>query len=378
MGLTSDLTKKAVVLVVDDTPENLLIITGILKDDYHIKVATNGEKALRIAASSTPPDLILLDIMMPDMDGYEVCRRLVHSPATRLIPVIFLTSKTDVTDETYGFSLGAVDYIPKPIIPDVLIARVRTHLQVKAAADFLRDKNAYLKQEVEKRTAEVLAIQKATILSLASLAETRDTDTGGHLWRTQRYVQLLARYLQNHPRFCTVLVDAFIQILFDSAPLHDIGKVGIPDHVLLKKGRLTPEEFEIIKTHTLIGYRTILQAEKALGVQVDFLQIAQEIILSHHEKWDGSGYPDQLAGEQIPVSARLMAVADVYDSLISSRVYRPAMTHEKVVAIILEGKGTHFDPDIADAFDALQEQFREIACQSAEGLNNTSPKMPGF
>ena len=376
--MTSDVSDKAIVLVVDDTPENLLIIAGILKGHYRIKVAANGRKALRIAASGTPPDLILLDIMMPDMDGYEVCRQLAHSPETKLIPVIFLTSKTDATDETYGFSLGAVDYISKPIIPDILMARVRSHLQVKAAADFLRDQNAYLEREVEKRTAEVLAIQKATILSLASLAETRDSDTGGHLWRTQRYVQLLARTLQSHPRFSAVLTDVFIQMLFDSAPLHDIGKVGIPDCVLLKKGPLTPEEFDIIKTHTLIGYRTILQAEKALGVQVDFLQIAQEIILSHHEKWDGSGYPGQLSGEKIPVSARLMALADVYDSLISSRVYRPAMTHEKVVGIILEGKGTHFDPDVADAFDALQEQFREIACQRVEDLDSVSPKVHDF
>lgn len=367
-GCSSKAIHKATILIVDDSPDNLLIIAEILKSHYRVRVASNGEKALRIATSAKRPDLILLDVLMPGMDGYALCRRLSEMPQTRLIPVIFLTSKTDATDETHGFSLGAVDYIAKPINPDVLLARVRTHLQVKSAADFLRDQNAYLEQEVAKRTAEIGAIQKATILSLASLAETRDSDTGGHLWRTQQYVYLLARHLQNHPRFSSSLTEKFIQMVFDSAPLHDIGKVGIPDQVLLKADRLTAQEFEVIKTHTLIGYKTILHAEKSLGVPVQFLKVAQEIILSHHEKWDGSGYPDQLAGEQIPVSARLMALADVYDSLISSRVYRKAMTHEQVVEIILEGRATHFDPDIVDAFVCLQEQFREISRQCADGM----------
>ena len=267
----------------------------------------------------------------------------------------------DDTDETFGLSLGAVDYIHKPVNPDILSARVASQLQVKAAADFLRDQNAFLEREVDKRTAEITAVQKVTILALASLAETRDIDTGGHLWRTQRYIQLLARHLQQHPRFRATLTNRFIEALFESAPLHDIGKVGIPDQILQKPGRLSAAEFEVIKTHPLIGYTTIVQAEKAVGRETSFLKIAREIILSHHEKWDGTGYPEGLAGEDIPLAARLMALVDVYDSLVSSRVYREALPHEVVAGIIREGRGSHFDPDIVDAFNDLQEEFRQIA-----------------
>lgn len=373
-----DPAEKATVLVVDDTPDNLTLISGILRNRYRVKVASSGEKALKIATTPPVPDLILLDIMMPDMDGYEVCRQLKSSPLTKLIPTIFLTAKAEASDETYGLSLGAVDYISKPINPEILLARVKTQLQLKEAADFLRDKNTYLEQEVNKRTAEIATIQKVTILSLASLAETRDTDTGGHLWRTQRYIHLIAQKLKNHPRFKQTLTDKYIETLVDSAPLHDIGKVGIPDHILLKPGKLTKEEFEIIKTHPRIGYTTIFQAEKFLDVEVDFLRIAQEVILSHHEKWDGSGYPNQLKGEDIPVSARLMALADVYDSLISARVYRQPMAHKDVADIIIAGRGSHFDPDIVDAFVASQEEFQMIVKQFSERTDPLSKPLHPF
>lgn len=372
-------TEKATVLVVDDTPDNLTLITGILRDRYHIKVASNAEKALKIATTAPVPDLILLDIMMPGMDGYEVCRQLKNSPIARAIPIIFLTAKAETSDETYGLSLGAVDYISKPINPEILLARVKTHLQLKEAADFLRDKNAYLEQEVNKRTAEIATIQKVTIFSLATLAETRDNDTGGHLWRTQRYIRLIAQKLKHHPRFKQKLTDQYIQTLVDSAPLHDIGKVGIPDHILLKPGKLTAEEFETIKTHPIIGHTTISQAEKFLHIEVDFLKVAKEVILSHHEKWDGSGYPEQLKGEEIPLSARLMALADVYDSLISSRVYRSALEHEEVADIIIAGSGSHFDPDIVDAFIVSQEEFQDVVRQFAdktEPLNKQTSPVP--
>lgn len=363
MNSRGTFTSKPTVLVVDDIPDNLSLLGTILKDYYTVKVANNGEKALRIARSETPPDLILLDIMMPAMDGYEVCRQLKSDAATLDIPVIFLTARTDVEDEKYGLELGAVDYITKPISPPIVMARVKNHLELKAAADFLRDKNAFLEQEVNRRTEEVRALQEVTILALASLAETRDKDTGNHLRRTQLYVKILAERLKNNPRFEAYLADSTIALLYKSAPLHDIGKVGIPDRILLKPGRLEPEDFEIMKTHTTIGCEAIEHAEQSLGASLDFLSIAKGITLCHQEKWDGSGYPDGLSGDKIPVYARLMAVADVYDALISRRVYREALPHEKVVQIIIDGKGTHFDPDIVDAFIQIQDQFREIASQ---------------
>ncbi len=358
--------EKPAVLLVDDVPDNLSLLGTLLKDDCTVKVATNGEKALRIARSETPPDLILLDIMMPGMDGYEVCARLKEDAATRDIPVIFLTARTDVDDEQRGLELGAVDYITKPISPPIVKARARTHLMLKAAADFLRDKNAFLEQEVNRRTSEVRALQEVVILALASLAETRDNDTGNHLFRTQHYVRALAVNLKTHPRFAGYLNDVSIDMLFRSAPLHDIGKVGIPDRILLKPGLLDPEEYEIMKTHTLVGRDAIQNAERALGSTVDFLRTAKEIALSHQEKWDGGGYPEQLSGDGIPVSARLMAVADVYDALISRRVYRREQPHEAVVRMIRERSGSHFDPDIVDAFLQLQGDFRTIALRYAD------------
>lgn len=353
--------ERATVLVVDDSPDNLSLMGDLLKNDYKVKVANNGEKALRIARSENPPDLILLDIMMPAMDGYEVCRLLKSDAESRDIPVIFLTALTETEDEKHGFELGAVDYITKPISPAIVMARVQTHLNLKAAADFLRDKNQFLEQEVNRRTCEVRAIQEVTILALASLAETRDTDTGNHLRRTQLYVKALALKLKNHARFQEYLTDNNITMLFKSAPLHDIGKVGIPDRILLKPGKLEPEEFEIMKTHTTIGRDAIEHAERSLGANVEFLRTAKEIALSHQEKWDGSGYPEELSGDDIPISGRLMAVADFYDALISRRVYREGLPHQTVVQMLIEGRGTHFDPDIVDAFIDLQDEFREIA-----------------
>ena len=361
-----DFTEKATVLVVDDTPENLTLMAALLKDTYKVKVANHGDKGLKIAMSDNPPDLILLDIMMPDIDGYEVCRRLKADPATRDIPIIFLTAKSDIEDERKGLELGAADYITKPISPPIVMARVATQLSLKASADFLRDKNDFLEQEVAKRTQEVMAIQEVTILAMASLAETRDSDTGNHIRRTQHYMQALAEHLKLHSRFSAFLTPYNIQMLFRSAPLHDIGKVGIPDRILLKPGRLTTEEFEIMKTHTTLGRDAIAHAEDALGTQVEFLSMSKEIALSHQEKWDGTGYPEGLLGDAIPISARLMALADVYDALISRRVYKEPMSHEEAVAIIVEGKGGHFDPDIVEGFLEIHEVFRGIAQRYAD------------
>ena len=244
----------------------------------------------------------------------------------------------------------------------------------EAVADFLKDKNEYLKAEVERRSRDLQVIQDVTIMAMASLAETRDNETGNHIRRTQYYLRALAKKLQSHPRFRGVLDDETIEMLYKSAPLHDIGKVGIPDAILLKPGKLTPEEFEIMKTHTTLGRDAIAAAENLLDMPSSFLRHAREIAHYHQEKWDGSGYPEGLAGDAIPVSARLMAVADVYDALISRRVYKPPFPHAKALEIIREGRGTHFDPDMVDAFLAIAEEFRAIAERYADSEDDVSVK----
>ncbi|MFB0825835.1 HD-GYP domain-containing protein [Chromobacterium violaceum] len=349
------------VLLVDDSPESLTQMYGLLKADYRTLIANGGERALQIVEGDALPDLVLLDVMMPGLGGLEVCRRLKADPRTESIPVIFLTAMSELEDEQAGFDAGAADYIVKPVSPPIMMARVRTHLRAKAVADFLEDKAAFLQTEVERRTREVQVIQDVTIMALASLAETRDHETGNHLRRTQNYVRALALELRNHPNYRPQLSDETVQLLYKSAPLHDIGKVGIPDHILLKPGPLTPEEFEVMKTHTVLGRDTIASAERMLDAPSSFLRLAREIAYCHQEKWDGSGYPQGLAGEAIPLSARLMAVADVYDALISRRVYKPPFSHEKAVGIIRDDSGRHFDPAVVKAFLQVAEQFREIA-----------------
>ena len=259
-----------------------------------------------------------------------------------------------------------MDYITKPIKQKVVLARIKTHIALQAAANFLEDKAQYLESEVARRSREIEAIQDVTILAMASLAETRDNETGNHIRRTQLYVFTLAEKLKTHPRFANFLTEHTIKLLFKSVPLHDIGKVGIPDRILLKPGKLTPEEFEIMKTHTTLGRDAIVTAERRLGVNVDFLTYAKEVACSHQEKWNGSGYPEGLAGDAIPISARLMAVGDVYDALISRRPYKEPMPHNQAVQLIIDGRGTHFDPDIVDAFIALQDDFLAISQQYAD------------
>ncbi|MGP1628741.1 MAG: response regulator [Giesbergeria sp.] len=349
------------VLVVDDTPDNLVLVSELLGDHYRVKVANSGARALKAAQTDPVPDLVLLDIMMPEMDGYEVCRQLKASAATRDIPIIFLTARADSDDERLGLELGAVDYITKPMSPPIVLARVQTHLALKATADFLRDKSAYLEREVTLRTLEVQALQDVTMMAMASLAETRDDETGNHIRRTQLYVKALAERLRTHPRFEAVLNTQMIELIYKSAPLHDIGKIGIPDHILLKPGKLTDHEYEVVKEHTLLGRKAIESAERRLGMRVRFLSVAKEMACCHHERWDGTGYPLCLTGDAIPVPGRLMALADVYDAIISRRIYKSASTHEQACHAIVKGRGTQFDPDVVDAFIDIAEEFRDIA-----------------
>lgn len=354
------------VLVIDDTPENLELMQALLRDTYKVKGANNGLRGLQIAGSDAPPDLILLDIMMPGMDGYQVCERLKAEPKTREIPVIFLTAKADLADEERGFALGAVDYITKPISPPIVLARVKAQLALKAAADFLKDKTTFLESEVSRRTREINSIQDVTVMAMAALAETRGADTTNHIRRVQHYVRALAWKLSAHPRYRAFLTVANITMLFKSVPLHDIGKVGIPDNILLKPGRLTPDEFEIMKAHTTLGRDAIAVAEEAMGTQIPFLTMAKEVAYSHQEKWDGTGYPQGLVGEQIPIPARLMSVADMYDALITQRVYRDPVSHEEAVRIVVSCKDTYFDPDVVQAFVDVKEQFQAISMTYAD------------
>ncbi len=349
------------ILIVDDAVENLTVLNVLLRERYQVRAATSGEKALRIAASAPHPDLILLDVMMPEMDGYQVFERLRADPATRGIPVIFVTAMDSIDAELHGLDVGAVDYITKPIVPAIVLARVRGQLELKRARDLLSDQNTWLEAEVARRMRENELTQEVSIRALAHLAETRDPETGNHILRTQSYVHELARRLQPHPRYAEVLNDRYIQLLARSAPLHDIGKVGIPDAILLKPGPLTPEEWAVMRTHAYLGSEAIEMAERDATRPVDFLALAKEIAHWHPEKWDGSGYPDGLAGEAIPLSARLMALADVFDALITRRVYKPPMSFQQAREIIAAGRGSHFDPDITDAFLNGFESFVAIA-----------------
>ncbi|MBK5915019.1 response regulator [Rhodocyclus purpureus] len=366
------------ILIVDDTPQNLTVLGELLQPQYRVRAANSGARALRAAVTDPRPDLILLDVMMPEMDGYEVLQHLREDPTTREIPVIFITAMNATEDEERGLELGAVDYITKPINPPIMLARVRTQLELKMARDRLSQENDWLEREVDRRMRENILIQNLSVRALACLAEARDLETGHHILRTQTYVDLLARQLAGHERFRDSLGGGRLQMVVKAAPLHDIGKVGIPDAILLKQGKLTAEEFEIMKTHPAIGADAIARAmeqalsgadtttaEQANGAFA-FLRVAQEISLTHHEKWNGEGYPKRLAGDAIPVSGRLMALADVFDALMSRRVYKAAMSLETTTEIIVDGSGSHFDPDVVAAFLACRDEFAEVAARLAD------------
>jgi len=351
------------VLVVDGSADNIALISSLLRGSYRTRIATDGEKALRIVLSEAPPDLVLLDVEMPGMDVYEVCRQLKEDPLAAHLPVIFLAGTQSADDEEMGLRAGAVDYIAKPVSSPVLLARVETHLALSRARRILQSRNSGLEDEVRRRTEEIEIAHDTTILVVAMLAETRDNDTGNHIRRTQHYVRILAEHMKGNLRCPELLDEAWIDLLCKSVPLHDIGKVGIPDAVLRKPGRLTAEEFEIMKTHAVLGRDAILAAESQVGTSNSFLYLAREVAGSHHEKWNGSGYPEGLSGDDIPLSARLMSVADVYDALISRRDYKPAFSHDRAVVLIVEGKGRDFDPDVVDAFLACGDRFAAIARQ---------------
>ncbi|CAN5438785.1 two-component system response regulator [soil metagenome] len=349
------------ILIVDDSPENLAVLGEVLQPHFRVRVATSGARALRLVAQAPAPDLILLDVMMPGMNGYDVLASLRGSEATRHIPVIFTTAMNATEDEQHGLALGAVDYITKPMRPAIVMARVKTHLELKQARDRLQRQNVTLEFEIARRMQDNQIIQDVSIRALARLAETRDNETGNHILRTQAYVLALARRAACDARFADQLDAQSVLLMAKSAPLHDIGKVGIPDHVLLKPGKLTPPEWEVMKTHARLGADAIGRAVADTLQPVPFLSYAHDIALHHHERWDGKGYPDGLAGDAIPLAARLMALADVFDALISRRVYKPPMSFDEARATMLAERGTHFDPHLLDLFLEGFEEFCEIA-----------------
>lgn len=353
---------KPVVLVVDDTPENIDVLRGILCADYALKVANNGALALRIA-SEFPPDLILLDVMMPGMDGYEVCRQFKKNEATRHVPVIFVTAKDDIEAETRGLAIGAADYITKPVRPPIVLARVKTHLA-------LYNQRRHLESLVKERTAELEnsnqqleKTRRAIITQLGRAAEFRDNETGLHIVRVGHFSKILA--------LAAGFSEARAELMMQASMMHDVGKIGIPDNVLLKPGKLTPEEFDIIKTHPAIGAEIIGEHDAEL------LIAAHEVALTHHEKWNGSGYPHGLKGEAIPITGRIVAIVDVFDAVTTRRPYKQPWPAEKAFELIHDGAGKHFDPDLANLFlERTDEVLHIMKLYSDEPDTQTPEPVP--
>ena len=340
------------ILVVDDVPANLTLLAGMLKEKGHrVRPVPSGKLALK-AVEHEPPDLILLDITMPEMDGFEVCRRLKQDTRFQEIPIIFISALTETLDKVTAFSSGGVDYVTKPFQFDEVEARVETHLK-------LHRYQSHLEELVKEQVKEISDSQVSTIFALSKLTESRDKSTGKHLERVQIYCRLLAEKLSREEPYNSVIADTFINNIFNASPLHDIGKVAIPDHVLLKPGRLAAEEFEIMKTHSLIGAAT-MEAVNEIYRNNAFISMGISIARAHHERWDGTGYPNGLKEEEIPLAARIMAIADVYDALRSKRCYKGAFSREQSSEIIKDGSGTQFDPSLVKAFLEMEESFDRI------------------
>ena len=355
-------------LLIDDDMMVLSALDALLSPAFHTRFASNGQDGLAQALSEPHPDLILLDVELPDLGGYEVCARLKQSPATAGIPIIFLSAHDDVASITAGFAAGGVDFVGKPLVPPILIARIETQLRLRDAREALAGQNRRLEEQVAqrtlaltRRTEELQVNQELMIVSLGCIAETRDNETGNHIQRTRAYVEILARGMSAGWLRQGGFAPEEIDVLWKAAPLHDIGKVGIPDHILLKPDKLTEAEFAVMKQHTTLGYNAIRSAETRVQATTPILQTAAMVALHHHERWNGGGYPGKLAGQDIPAPARLMAVADAYDAITNERVYHQARTHEEAVAIVGEERGRHFDPAVVDCFLEHIDEVRSVA-----------------
>jgi putative two-component system response regulator len=356
-------TKRDLIILVDDNAANLLAGKHVLMNKYNVFTAPSAEKMFRILEHNKPA-LILLDVDMPEMNGYEAIKILKAKDETKDIPVFFLTGKSDSNDELKGLSLGAIDYITKPFLPPLLLKRIEVHLLVeaqkhtlKAQQRELKNFNDNLQRMVEEKTQTVMELQNAILKTMADLVEFRDDITGGHIERTQRGVGILLTALQNQDLYREQTAEWDIGLLLQSSQLHDVGKIAISDRILQKPGPLSSEEFEEMKKHTTFGVKVIEKIEASTSAN-DFLKYAKIFAGTHHEKWDGSGYPFGLAGTDIPLLGRIMAIADVYDALISQRSYKKAFTHEEAVQIIGNEKGSHFDPSLVVLFFQVADQFR--------------------
>jgi putative two-component system response regulator len=363
-------TKGESILIVDDNENIRGLLKNVLRfEGYETASATNGKEALEMLATDQKPDLILMDIEMPVMDGYQTCKEIRDNKEYSSIPIIVLTAVYNKNVIKKVLTIGANDYIAKPFEPEELLARISSHIRIKGLMkerDWLYNQameyNIRLEQEVKERTWEIEDTQDATIIGFAKLAEYRDPETGLHLERIREYCKLVAEELMTNEKYKDLINKKYIDSIYKSSPLHDIGKVGIPDSILLKPGKLTQEEFEIMKQHSMIGGDAISEAEKRLrNKRLSFLAMGKVIAYYHHEKFDGTGYPQGLKGDKIPLSARIMALADVYDALISKRVYKEAWSHEATGEVIIKDSGRHFDPDVVDAFLKLKDEFLKIS-----------------
>jgi len=369
------------VLIVDDPSNNLTSLAQALSENFDVKVASSMKEALAAQSAETPPDMVLLSNALDGSRGPALLMQLKSLQSERC-PVIYMSDSPTAAEEEQALEMGATDYIHKSAAPGVWRARLRVHLK---ASELNRQKILALTEEVARKSKELLEMQDLAAIAMASMAEIRDPDTVNHIRRTQHYVRTLARKLSGHSEYGGLLSLSYITTLFKTAPLHDIGKCGIPDRVLLKPGRLTPEETEIMRTHTTVGRDILENAEKSLDITLPFFTVAKEIAYSHHEKWDGTGYPLGLAGIQIPVSARLMALADVYDALITRRSYKEPMSHESALELIQSASGRHFDPHIVNAFVEVNLAFKTIAIAHSDGAHDYQKKAdykaivyPGF
>lgn len=344
-------TEKNTLLVVDDTPENIDVLNGILGADYTVKVANSGPLALKIVAAQ-PPDLILLDVMMPGMDGYEVCRQLKASETTRHIPVIFVTALGETKDETHGFELGAADYIIKPVSPSIVLARVRAHIALSDQRYYLQQLVAERTEELERSNRQLEETHLVMLQQLGRAADYRDNETGMHIVRVGNFSKLLG--------LASGFSESQAELLMYASMMHDIGKIGIPDHVLLKPGKLTDEEFDVIRKHPEIGAQIIGDHD------AEVLKMAKLIALGHHEKWNGQGYPKGLRGEEISLVGRIVAIADVFDALTCARPYKTAWSMDRALELIAKGAGEHFDPDLSRMFLDAEAEVRRIAIEYSD------------
>jgi putative two-component system response regulator len=368
------------IMVVDDRPSNLTLLRDILNErGYHVATFPRARLALE-AARRNPPDLIVLDVNMPDMNGFEACKYIKSDGSLREIPVVFISALSSAEDKVNAFALGGIDYITKPFLSEEVFARLETHLRLRRLQSQMQQHNLDLEERVHEQVLEISEAQLATINALSRIAESRDEDTGKHIERTQGFCRMLAEHLVSAGQFTDIIDASFIDNIFHAAPLHDIGKVGIPDNILLKPGKLTAEEFELMKRHASIGANTLSSVYEQYPKNA-FLSMGIDISRHHHEKWDGSGYPDGLAGDDIPLSARIMALADVYDALRARRPYKTPFDHKRTFDIITEGAGTHFDPRVVEAFVDIEHDFAHLhqrlndEADTADGMQPEHPNL---